>query len=78
MIMTLLIGSMFLILILIAVLALHINMRGWIEKMEELNRQRFNQLSEMVEDVKALFIKDVKDILERANGIMKEKNISDY
>lgn len=72
MITTLLIGSMFLVLILIAVLVLHISMRGWIHKAEEMNRERFEKLSERVEEVKALFVKEVKTI------ISKVKDITDY
>lgn len=70
MITTLLIGSMFLVLILISVLALHINMKAWIHKMDEINRKRFEELSKRVDDMKTLFVKEVKKILDTAKDII--------
>lgn len=70
MIETLLIGSAFLVLILIVAIILHFNTRVWVNRMDEINRKRFEELSERVDGLKTLFTKEVKTILETAKGII--------
>lgn len=70
MIETLLIGSCFLTIILIAGIVLHLNARRWGNKMEEINKKRFDELSKRVDDLKTLFTTGVKRILDATKDII--------
>lgn len=69
----LLIGSSFLIIILIFLVLLAFSFKKWAKEREESNQQRFDELTRRIDETQNLFKQQVTAILNNFNNLLNNK-----